>query len=246
MDRRTFLILSALSPVMAKDFISKGSDIYLTSSDMNTVFSLKNRLKSLKRFVGYANFNIISYDQALYYARNYSAIGKFTKDEQYLIEKLFFSDPKEFNFYGKKTTHSLTNKISKKDIIKIPHTGHFLYKGKPQNDYKRLLKDVGPTLKLTSGIRNVIKQLDLYLNKLKKYDGDLVKASKIIAPPAFSYHTIHDFDIGRKDWGAKNFTAAFATTKEFKKIRKLKYVDIRYTTNNKDGVRYEPWHIKVI
>jgi len=136
MNIRTFLILSALSPIMAKDFISKGSDIYLTPNDMNTVFSLKNRLKSLKRFVGYANFNIISYDQALYYARNYSAIGRFTKDEQYLIEKLFFSDPKEFNFYGKKTTHSLTNKISKKDIIKIPHTGHFLYKGKPQNDYK--------------------------------------------------------------------------------------------------------------
>ncbi len=30
-------------------------------------------------------------------------------------------------------------------------------------------------------------------------------------------------------------------------MRKLKYIDMRYTINNKDGgVRYEPWHVKVI
>lgn len=29
-------------------------------------------------------------------------------------------------------------------------------------------------------------------------------------------------------------------------MRKLTYIEMRYTINNKDGVRYEPWHIKVI
>ena len=246
MDRRTFLILGALSPLMAKDFIKQRGDIYLTKDDMIVAYALKRRLKRLKRYIGYANFNIVSYDQALFYGRNYSAIGAFSKDEQKLIEKLFFSDPKEFKFYGKQTVPTLTYKVNKKEIVKIPHSGHFLYKGKPLEDYKRILKDVHSDLILTSGIRNVIKQLDLYLNKLKKYNGDLARASRTIAPPAFSYHTIHDFDIGKKGWGYKNFTPAFATTKEFRAIRKLKYVDIRYKTNNKDGVRYEPWHIKVI
>ena len=246
MNRRNFLLLSALSPIMAKDFLKHEDDIYLTHYDMQIAYSLKKRLKRLKRYVGYANFNIISYDRALFYGRNYSAIGAFTKDEQHLVEKLFFSDPKEFNFYGKKTVPQLTFTVSRKDIVKIPHSGHFVYKGKPQDDYNRIIHDVGDSLILTSGIRNVIKQLDLYLSKLKKYDGDLKQAARTIAPPAFSYHTIHDFDIGKKGWGYKNFTPAFATTEEFRKIRKLKYVGIRYTTDNKDGVRYEPWHIKVI
>jgi len=246
MNRRNFLLLSALSPLMAKDFINHKGDVYLTHEDILTARRLKHRLRSLKKYIGYANFNIISYDRALFYGRNYSAIGAFTKNEQNLVEKLFFSDPKTFKFYGEKTVPNLTFKVNKKNIVKIPHSGHFLYKGKPLSDYERILKDVHSDLILTSGIRNVIKQLDLYIYKLNKYNGDLAKASRTIAPPAFSYHTIHDFDIGKKGWGYKNFTPEFAKTKEFRMIRKLTYVDIRYTTNNKDGVRYEPWHIKVI
>ena len=246
MNRRNFLLLSALSPVMAKDFIVQNGQINLTHSDVKTAHILKHRLKSIKRYIGYANFNIISYDQALYYARNYSSIGKFTQAEKNLVEKLFFVDPKKFGFYGKQTVEKLTHSVSRKDITKIAHSGHFVFKGKPHQDYKRLIHDVGNTLILTSGIRNVVKQMDLYLNKIKRYDGDLAKSARTIAPPAFSYHTIHDFDVGKKGWGYKNFSPAFATTKEFRDIRKLTYVDIRYTTNNKDGVRYEPWHIKVI
>ena len=41
-------------------------------------------------------------------------------------------------------------------------------------------------------------------------------------------------------------TSRFARTEEFKKIKELEYVDVRYTINNKDGVRYEPWHITTI
>lgn len=246
MDRRTFLLLSALSPILAKDYIAIDQDIYLINSDHITLRSLSKRLKKLRRYVGFGNFNSISFDTALYYARNYSAIGKFTKKELDLIEKLFFTDPKEFGFYGQRTVKNLGNTISKKDIVKIPYSGHYIFKGKPFEDYQRLIKDVNSDLILTSGVRNVIKQLDLFTNKLLRENGNLTQASKSIAPVGFTHHALKDFDIGKKSWGAKNFTSAFATTAEFAKMRKLKYIDIRYTINNCDGVRYEPWHVKVL
>ena len=163
-----------------------------------------------------------------------------------LIEKIFYSNPSEFGFYGKKTVTNISQTISKKEIKKIPYSGHYVFKGKPLEDYNRIIKDVGNNLILTSGIRNVVKQLSLYTDKLLSLNGNITKTSTIIAPPAYTYHAISDFDVGKKGWGGKNFTAAFARTEEFYKMRKLDYIAIRYTINNKDGVRYEPWHVKVI
>ena len=74
----------------------------------------------------------------------------------------------------------------------------------------------------------------------------MTKASRSIAPPAYSYHTISDFDVGRKGWGHKNFTADFASTYEFNKMTQLDYIGMRYNMNNSDGVRFEPWHVEVI
>ncbi len=246
MNRRNFLLLSTLSPVFAKDYIELNKDVNLHIKDLNVLYTLDARLKRLRRFVGFANFNIISLDQALYYARNYSKIGKFTKPETDLIEKLVFSEPSKFGFYGEKTVTNITQKISKKDIEKIAYSGHFIFKGKPLEDYHRIIKDVGSDIVLTSGIRNVVKQLGLYVSKVKSLNGNLSQASRIIAPPAYTYHAISDFDIGKKGWGNRNFTAEFAKTEEFAKMQKLSYVSIRYTINNKDGVRFEPWHVKVI
>ena len=109
-----------------------------------------------------------------------------------------------------------------------------------------MIKDVGDTLILTSGVRNVIKQLSLYINKIYRTHGNITQATYSIAPPAYSYHTISDFDVGRKGLGYLNFTAKFASTKEFEKMVKLDYIGMRYEKNNKDGVRYEPWHVEVI
>jgi len=246
MNRRNFLLLSALTPVFAKDYVQLNQDVNLHLNDLKTLNSIDHRLKRLRRYIGFANFNIISFDEALYYARNYPTIGKFTDTEIKLIEKLFYSEPTKFGFYGDKTVQKITQKISTKDIQKISYSGHYIFKGKPLNDYNRILKDVGDNLILTSGIRNVVKQLSLYIAKVKSLNGNLSKASTIIAPPAYTYHAISDFDIGKKGWGDRNFTADFARTKEFAKMRKLNYVSIRYTINNKDGVRFEPWHVKVI
>jgi len=246
MNRRNFLVLSALTPAFAKEYIAEDNFVYLPLQDMQTLHIIDQRLNRLRRFIGYANFNIVSFDNALYYARNYSRIGAFSKKEIELIEKLFFMEPSALGFYGEKTVDNITSVIKKQDLKKIPHSGHFIFKGKPLEDYHRIIKDIGDNIILTSGVRSVIKQLDLYISKIKELNGNLTKASTVIAPPAYTYHAISDFDIGKKGWGKRNFTADFARTEEFAKMIKLNYISIRYTINNKDGVRFEPWHVKVI
>jgi hypothetical protein len=246
MKRRDFLLTTLLSPVFANELLANQTDIYLNPYEWVSLVSLNKRLKRLRRFVGFANFNLISYNHALYYARNYSAIGEFTKQELALIDKLFLEETYQYGFYGAKTCTKLDNSINDKDVVKIPYTGHYIFRGQPQKDYKSLLDDVGPTLILTSGVRNIIKQLSLYVNKIYHLNGNITQASISIAPPGYSYHTISDFDVGRKGWGYKNFTADFATTDEFYKMRELDYIGMRYDEDNSDGVRFEPWHVEVI
>ncbi|MFT5836147.1 MAG: D-alanyl-D-alanine carboxypeptidase [Sulfurimonas sp.] len=246
MNRRAFLTTLSLSPLLANDIIDNSKDIYLSYHEYTTLKRLNNRLKTLRRYIGFANFNIVSFNEALYYGRNYSKIGAFTKDELSLVDKLFSENPNRYGFYGAMTCSNINNKISKRDIVKIPYTGHFLFKGTALDDYKKLKEDVGNTLVLTSGVRNIVKQLSLYANKLYKNGGNVTQASMSIAPPAYSYHTISDFDVGRRGWGYKNFTDAFASTLEFKKMTKLDYISMRYNKNNSDGVRFEPWHVEVI
>lgn len=245
MKRRDFLLLSLSTPMLANELLF-GTDVILSKEEWDVLVSLNMRLKRLKMYVGYANFNIISYNSALFYGRNYSSIGAFQKAELNLMDRLFYEEPAKYGFYGFKTCDNIDNYIQKKDIVKIPHTGHFLFKGKPQNDYERLKKDIGDTIILTSGVRNTIKQMSLYVNKIYRTHGNITKASFSIAPPAYSYHIISDFDVGKKGFGYQNFTEKFETTKEFKNMTKLDYIGMRYHKNNKDGVRFEPWHVEVI
>jgi hypothetical protein len=246
MNRRNFLTYSVLTPIFANQLMADDGSVYLEKEEWELLVSVNKRLKRLKNYIGFANFNLISYKDMLFYARNYHKIGAFTKKELELIDRLFYEDPTKYGFYGQKTCYNIENKISRKDVEKIPYTGHFLFKGKAKNDYENLKKDVGDTLILTSGVRNVVKQLSLYVNKIYNCRGNMTKASVSLAPPAYSYHTISDFDVGRKGWGYKNFTADFASTYEFSKMKKLDYIGMRYNKNNSDGVRFEPWHVEVI
>ena len=245
MKRRDFLATLAFVPILSSELFAS-NDVYLTKEEFATLTILDKRFKKLRRFVGFANFNLLSYPHALSYARNYPQIGAFTKAELILIDRLFHENPADYGFYGDKTCYNIENFISKKDVNKIPRTGHYLYKGKSQKDYDSIVKDVGDTLILTSGVRNVMKQLSLYANKIYRTGGNMTQATISIAPPAYSYHTISDFDVGKKHWGYKNFTSKFAKTSEFKKMRQLDYIGMRYSKNNKDGVRFEPWHVEVI
>jgi len=245
MNRRNFLACMAFAPVISTNLLAQG-DIYLSLDEFRIISGLNKRLKRLKSFVGFANFNLLSYSQALYYGRNYSKIGAFSPQEILMIEKLFAENPNDYGFYGERTCMNIDNQISNKDVEKISYTGHFLFKGKSEADYKKILSDVGDTIILTSGVRNVMKQLSLYVNKIYNSGGNMSIATRSIAPPGYSYHTISDFDVGRKGWGYKNFTSDFASTSEFHQMRKLDYIQMRYNQNNRDGVRFEPWHVAVI
>ncbi len=221
-------------------------DIFLEKDRIPVFLSTLSRLQRIQNLIGYANFNLVGLDEALLYARRYSKIGAFTKKELALIDELFFFDATRYGFMGKKVIDKLTARVDRHETIKIPRSGHFLFRGDAEKKFHRLQKDIGPELILTSGVRSVVKQFYLFLAKVKASKGNLSLASRSLAPPGHSYHGIGDFDVGNKNLGADNFTARFAETKEYRKLIRLKYVDIRYTRNNQVGVRYEPWHIKVV
>ena len=124
MNRRNFLTCLALSPVISTNLMAQG-DVYLSLDEFETISSLNRRLKRLKSFVGFANFNLISYKQSLYYGRNYSKIGAFSLKEISMIERLFAENPNDYGFYGERTCMNLDNQISKRDVKKIPYTGHY-------------------------------------------------------------------------------------------------------------------------
>lgn len=230
----------------AKSQLLYNDDIYLNEKYLPIFKSVIKKLSYVQRHVGYGNFNIISFDQTfnvLRYGRN---VKRFTKDELDFLEYIFYYEPKYHGFYGDRITTQLTSIINKKDVEKIPYTGHYLFKGKPKSTYLKMKDDIGNTLVLTSGVRSVVKQTKLFLDKLNSVNGNLSQTSRSIAPPAFTYHSVGDFDVGKKGFGTSNFTARFSFTEEFLKMKNLKYIDMRYTIGNKDGVRYEPWHVKVI
>ena len=230
-----------------KDFDRAYDDDVLLNPKLHSVLqSTVDRLARLQRLVGYANFNLLGFDRALHYAQNYSKVGEFTKQELELIESIFFEDASHYGFLGNKVITKLTSDISSRETIKVPNTGHYLFKGQPLEMYKKIKKDVGDSVVLTSGIRGVVKQIHLFLAKAAITNGNLSQASRSLAPPGHSYHGIGDFDVGKTGFGASNFTSAFASTAEYKKLRDLGYIMIRYTENNPYGVRFEPWHIKVV
>ena len=221
-------------------------DVYLAKEKQVVFQTVLNRILRVRKVIGFAHFNLISFDDMLLYASRYPKIGRFTKPELALIDEIFSYDANKYGFHGNKVIKELTAKINKKETIKIAGSGHYLFQGDALKKFEKLKKDVGSELILTSGVRSIVKQLQLFLSKVAESKGNLSLASRSLAPPGHSYHGIGDFDVGKKGFGRLNFTSKFSNTKEYKKLIELKYVDIRYTKDNQVGVRYEPWHIKVV
>ncbi len=228
----------------AKEFLHK-NPIIAARNEKLLLQSISLKLKQTQKLVGYGNFNLLSFDELLQISKNHPKIGAFSKEELDYIEKIFYTEASDYGFYGKKVTYSLSDTIKKNTTQKIPRTGHYLYKGEPQELYERLRREVGPSIVLTSGVRSVVKQLDLFIYKAHKTKGDFSEAAHSLAPPGYSFHGISDFDVGKVGLGYKNFTSSFAQTQEYKSLQKLGYISIRYPQDNPFGVRFEPWHIKV-
>lgn len=221
-------------------------DIYLSEINQLLLSPTIERLERVQRFIGHGNFNLIGFDEMLYFARNYEEIGEFDPAELAFLEEIFFNDATRYGFFGEKVNPDMTHRILQADVTKIEGSGHYLLRGESLKQYQQIHDDVGDNLLLTSGIRNVVKQMHLFLSKTRQSNGNLSKASRSLAPPGYSFHGIGDFDVGKIGLGEANFTIDFSNTEEFKRLITLGYVDIRYTDTNRFGVRYEPWHIKII
>ena len=248
MLRREFLGAIGASFLGTYAFANEGSitDIFLREDQISTFLSVVKKLDLVEHIVGNGKFNLISFDEVLKIAKHYPKIGEFNKAELAYIDEVFYTDPAIYGFYGQKTCESLTSVIPEKDVVKVANTGHYLFRGQSHDSLNRIIKDVGNSLVLTSGVRGVVKQMSLHLDKIKSENGNITVASRSLVPPAYSYHSNGDFDVGKKGWGHQNFTANFARTQEFWSLQKLSYISMRYTVNNLDGVRFEPWHVKII
>ncbi|WP_426416254.1 M15 family metallopeptidase [Aestuariirhabdus sp. LZHN29] len=221
-------------------------DIHLSPERLELLKATIGSLDEAQRLIGHGHFNVIGFDRMILVVNRYSRTGPFPKAHLDLIEELFEFNAKGYGFYGEKIVTRLTSTIPEGDIEKVPYTGHYLYKGDSKRLYKTLRRDVGETIVLTSGIRGMVKQTHLFMAKALQAKGNLSRASRSLAPPGHSYHAIGDFDVGKVGYGKRNFTRDFAETDEYKRLQDLGYVDIRYTSNNRFGVRYEPWHVKVV
>lgn len=220
-------------------------DFILPDADFETLKSINEKLSKLLKYVGFGNFNVINYATAEYTMKNTSGLEYFNSDELTLINDLFYMDAKVLGFMGDKIFNNLEEKINHKHILKVPYTGHFIYKGQSEKTYQHITSKMD-TLILTSGVRSVVKQMYLFYNKAVITDGNLSRASRSIAPVGHSYHGIGDFDVGIKGWGKENFTDKFASTEEFKELIREGYMRLRYDSKNPFGVRFEPWHVKVV
>ncbi len=219
-------------------------DIYLNNKDIKLLKSCVRRLEKLQSTVGHGNFYLLNFDDALKVAKNYSIVGSFSKDELNFMEMIFYEDGAHYGFLGEKVLINLTDQIKKQKVVKIPGTGNYLYKGEPLELYNQIKQEIGDNVILTSGIRSVMKQFLLFLNKANRNGGNLSLASRSLAPPGYSFHGAGDFDVGQRGFGAANFTEQFAYTKIYKKLTARGYVTFRYDEENLLGVRFEPWHVK--
>ncbi|MCG8620316.1 MAG: M15 family metallopeptidase [Desulfobacterales bacterium] len=212
---------------------------------MPLLHSCLSRIKRLQRLVGYANFCLLGFDDARTYAKGYSRVGRFTKEELAFLEKIFYSSAADYGFKGEKPIPGMTDRIPVKETVKIKHTGNYLFKGKPVEMYGDIRKKIGRDAVLTSGVRGVMKQFLLFLNKANESRGNLSMASRSLAPPGYSFHGTGDFDVGEKGFGIDNFTEKFTQTRVYNKLSDLGYIKFRYDRENDLGVRFEPWHVEV-
>ncbi|MCH8552712.1 MAG: M15 family metallopeptidase [Natronospirillum sp.] len=220
-------------------------DVIMVGDDWDTLLATSRRIEAVREYVGFGNFNILPWDDMLAFARNVSEIGRFQPRELEFMESLFHADARNLGFYGERTSNDITTRVDRNNVVKVPRSGHFLWRGESLDLFNRLTGDIGDTLILTSGVRSIPKQFDLFLARAKRTEGNLSRASRSLAPPGYSYHATGDFDVGKYGLGLGNFSEEFANTNVFRELQSLGYTNIRYTVDNRFGVRFEPWHIRV-
>ncbi|MBF0310056.1 MAG: D-alanyl-D-alanine carboxypeptidase family protein [Magnetococcales bacterium] len=244
---------SGLDDAYLQDYLEKirnfdkphHNDLFLDQQNFRVLKSTVERFQRLQLVVGHGNFSLMSFDEALKTARNNLRVGDFSAEEITFLERVFYSTASDYGFLGQKPFNKLTERIPTKEVVKVPQSGNFLYQGEPRSLFLKIRADLGDNVVLTSGIRSVVKQFLLFLDKAYQSNGNLSMASRSLAPPGYSYHGVGDFDVGQADFGHFNFTERFVTTEVFQRLREEGYLTLRYPRDNMLGVRFEPWHIRV-
>ncbi len=224
----------------------EATDLFLEALKFETLKKATFKLSLLQKEIGYSNFALIGFDEAISLVKKYPKIEPFNRDELSLFDELFHFPAERYGFMGQKPMIGLVQKLEQKELTKVPYTGQYLYKGRSLKLYEQIKKEIGGTIILTSGVRGMMKQFYLFFVKAINSGGNLSLASRSLAPPGYSYHGVGDFDVGKSGFGVKNFSVEFEKTKEYRRLIELGYVDIRYFKNNGLGVQFEPWHIKAV
>ncbi len=222
-------------------------DIYLTAMQLPVFNSIRNKLDALQRHVGHLNFQVLSLDEGRVQARRMKdGDGGFSDAELAFMEELFYTDAGRYGFLDQKPFNSFTYTIPQKEVTKVPRMGNYIYRGAAEKTWQEIHALLGDEVVLTSGVRGVLKQFLLFMNKATCNNGNLSLASRSLAPPGYSFHGVGDFDVGQRGLAEKNFTEAFTRTSVFQTLNELGYITLRYPQGNLLGVRFEPWHIRVV
>jgi hypothetical protein len=221
-------------------------DLVAPEGEFQLLRSTLGRMKRVQKQVGYGNFNVLSFDDMLKVGRTYASVEQFSRGELVFLEGLFYKDASIYGFYGDKVLSSLTDIVDTERTVYVRGTGQRIFRGPPLERYRSIKSAVGPDLVLTSGVRSIVKQLYLFMRKAERAEGNLSLASRSLAPPGYSFHSVGDFDVGKRGLGGANFTDAFARTDIYQRLVDLGFVRMRYPQRNLLGVRFEPWHIRVV
>ncbi len=220
-------------------------DVFLSTEHQRALSSTFERLTRIQGHFGHGFFNILGFEQLLKVALRTPSIGRFNLPEMNLLQWIFYEDPEHYGFRGEQLARDFLDNLRPSALFFDVRFGQYLFQRRAKPLFDRLRADIGSDLILTSGVRGLPKQSYLFLAKLIECQGNVSMASRSLAPPGYSYHWSGDFDVGSRLLGSENFSIAFARSAVYQKMRRLNYVKLRYPDQNRSGVRFEPWHVKV-
>ena len=337
---RTYQQLVSKLPKTKDPDKSYPGDIWASPEQMLLIYSCYNKLSQVQRRVGFSNFNYVDFPTVIQTAKQQRRTGRyfgekaecttpFTRNEEAFMEQVFGFDANALGFHGQKVIRSQNYRVNPKDLTFMD--GHFIRKGEALEKYSNIKiqvrdkmaqtagkskrRQAALNMQITSGIRNIPKQMRLFFRKgvrltqvpqessviildyhngttqrvqvydlkqewkkhnpsisrlirqnlpanLKKDERknfllsqgfhliNLSAVSRSLAPPGYSWHAKHDFDIGLRSGKFKpyNFRKEFILTPLFIELFSNGFIhlhDLRYQQDNSLGVRFEPWHIRV-
>ena len=176
-------IVSDLKITMDPDK-NQPKDVWATPEQSILIHSCYDKLTKIQRLVGFANFNYIDFGSVVYFAKQERKTGRFfgttpertipfTRKEIEFMQNIFELDARVYGFYGKKVTFDINQKINEREIVNM--IGHYITKGSALDKYNMIKKSIGRRLsddygneiilRVTSGIRNLTKQMRLFYRK---------------------------------------------------------------------------------